>query len=124
MKITVNKIFLGLAVLGLTAFSSCKDSEEKNPENQNTNTQMSGNTADNAETSAEKPEVNPPHGQPFHRCDLPVGASLTGTTNNTGATPPMTTSPIRLKESKPAKNPPHGEPFHDCSIPVGADLQS
>ncbi|MBZ9629544.1 hypothetical protein LB465_02040 [Salegentibacter sp. LM13S] len=121
MKITFNKIFLGLAIVSLTAFTSCKD-EEKTPETQTApNTEMSGNTSGNAET----PDVNPPHGEPGHRCDMPVGASLSGANNNTnaGSSSKMTTSPIRLKESKPTKNPPHGEPYHDCSIPVGADLE-
>ena len=122
MKITFNKIFLGLAVVGLTAFTSCKDAEEKtSEENQTTpNTEMSGNTSGNAET----PDVNPPHGEPGHRCDMPVGASLSGANNtNAGSSSQMTTSPIRLKESKPTKNPPHGEPYHDCTIPVGGDLK-
>ncbi|SFF87929.1 MULTISPECIES: hypothetical protein [Salegentibacter] len=124
MKITFNKVMLGLAVVSLTAFTSCKDAEEKTAEETQTapNTQMSGNTSGNAET----PDVNPPHGEPGHRCDMPVGASLSGASNNTnaGSGSEMTTSPIRLKDSKPSKNPPHGEPYHDCSIPVGADLQS
>ncbi|MBZ9729933.1 hypothetical protein LB467_09565 [Salegentibacter sp. JZCK2] len=121
MKITFNKIFLGLAVVSLTAITSCKD-EEKTPKTQTTtNTEMSGNTAGSAET----PDVNPPHGEPGHRCDMPVGASLSGANNNTnaGSSSEMTTSPIRLKEAKPTKNPAHGEPYHDCAIPVGADLE-
>ena len=27
-------------------------------------------------TSGTKPHLNPPHGQPFHRCDIPVGSPL------------------------------------------------
>jgi len=27
-------------------------------------------------TSGTKPRLNPPHGQPFHRCDIPVGSPL------------------------------------------------
>jgi hypothetical protein len=117
MKITFNKIFLGIAVVGLTAFTSCKD-EEKTPET-TPNTQMSGNTSGSAET----PDVNPPHGEPGHRCDMPVGASLKGG-NTANSQPEMNTSPIRVEQDKPAKNPPHGEPYHDCSIPVGEDLKS
>jgi len=119
MKFTFNKIFLGIAVLGLTALTSCKD-EEKTPETQTTtNTQMSGQTSGSAET----PDVNPPHGEPGHRCDMPVGASLSGASSN-NTQQEMTTSPIRVRQDKPTKNPPHGEPYHDCSIPVGGDLQS
>ena len=116
MKITINKIFLGIAVLGLTAFTSCKE-EEKTPET-TPNTQMTGNTAGSEET----PDVNPPHGQPGHRCDMPVGASLTDA-NSTDTQQEMTSSPIRIRQDKPTKNPPHGEPSHDCSIPVGGDLK-
>jgi len=123
MNITFNKIFLGLTIVGLTAFTSCKD-EEKTPETEEKrpNTEMSGNSSGNAET----PDVNPPHGEPGHRCDMPVGASLSGENNtntDAGSSSEMTTSPIRMKESKPSKNPPHGEPYHDCSIPVGGDLK-
>ncbi|TDN88079.1 hypothetical protein DET49_10929 [Salegentibacter sp. 24] len=117
MKIIFKKLFIGIAVIGITVFTSCKD-DEKTPENQTNPTTQMNNTSANAE---ETPDVNPPHGQPGHRCDMPVGASLTEA-NNTQ--PEMTTSPIRVRQDKPAKNPPHGEPFHDCSIPVGGDLKS
>ncbi|PKD21489.1 hypothetical protein APR41_00440 [Salegentibacter salinarum] len=125
MKINFNKVMLGLAVVSLAAFTSCKDAEEKTTEETQTvpNTEMSGNTSGNAET----PDINPPHGEPGHRCDMPVGASLSGASSNNntnaGSDSEMTSSPIRLKESKPTKNPAHGEPYHDCSIPVGADLE-
>jgi hypothetical protein len=120
MKNTGNKILFGFAILGLMAFSSCKNSEEKTPETQTSapNTTMTKNTAESAET----PDVNPPHGQPGHRCDMPVGASLKGVSSNNQ--PEMNTSPIRIRQDQPTKNPPHGGPFHDCSIPVGADLKS
>ena len=29
--------------------------------------------------SGSKPRLNPPHGQPFHRCDIPVGSPLPNT---------------------------------------------
>ncbi len=53
------------------------------------------------------PAKNPPHGQPGHRCDIPVGAPLTTATN----------SSVTL-------NPPHGQPGHRCDIPVGEPLPS
>ncbi|WP_419869136.1 hypothetical protein [Chryseobacterium sp. CT-SW4] len=76
------------------------------------------------------PGMNPPHGEPGHRCDIPVGQPLnskpapqptTGTIQ--GATPPP--APVEQKLAvgeKPALNPPHGEPFHDCAIKVGDPL--
>lgn len=52
--------------------------------------------------------VNPPHGQPGHRCDIAVGAPLGGNSmiNNTAAN----------------LNPPHGQAGHRCDIAVGAPL--
>lgn len=90
--------------------------------------------------------MNPPHGQPGHRCDIPDGSPLSSppgtspsspikataptqtgmpTISTTPATPittPITpiTTPIK---TAPGMNPPHGEPGHDCSIAVGAPLK-
>jgi hypothetical protein len=50
---------------------------------------------------------NPPHGQPGHRCDIPVGDPL----------PVATNSNVKL-------NPPHGQPGHRCDIAVGSPLPS
>ncbi|MBK0403461.1 hypothetical protein I5M27_10730 [Adhaeribacter sp. BT258] len=91
--------------------------------------------------------MNPPHGQPGHRCDVEVGAPLSGapkanaTANNnnpvinpvpTTAPPanntvsPVFTAPATQPTSQPTvagMNPPHGQPGHDCAIPVGAPLK-
>lgn len=92
------------------------------------------------------PGMNPPHGQPGHRCDIPVGQPL----NSKPAQPAQTASAApnqaqtiqidpnslqpgkfsvengKAKSSKTAKgmNPPHGEPGHRCDIPVGQPLNS
>jgi hypothetical protein len=94
---------------------------------------------------ATAPGMNPPHGQPGHRCDIPVGQPLSsapaqnpqpGTQNvtvnaNQGQT--IQIDPNSLKQvnntNKPIKtapgmNPPHGEPGHRCDIPVGQPLNS
>jgi hypothetical protein len=58
------------------------------------------------QTSA-KGMLNPAHGEPGHRCDIPVG------------------SPLNIPTAAPAvarMNPPHGEPGHRCDIPVGSPL--
>ena len=78
------------------------------------------------------PGMNPPHGQPNHRCDIAVGAPLnskpapattTGTTVN--AQPQVTTTEVPNKvKTLPGMNPPHGEPNHRCDIAVGAPLNS
>ena len=78
--------------------------------------------------------MNPPHGQPGHRCDISVGAPL----NSKPAPAPAATNPtpvnaqpqVTMKEvappakTAPGMNPPHGEPNHRCDIAVGAPLNS
>ncbi|MDW8849834.1 hypothetical protein SD960_06995 [Flavobacterium sp. MMLR14_040] len=88
--------------------------------------------------------MNPSHGQPGHRCDIPVGAPLNSpvaakqtTTTNTAqsgttsktftVTPPANTNvPALLSTETPAvaegMNPAHGQPGHRCDIAVGAPL--
>ncbi|MFD1603543.1 hypothetical protein ACFSJW_11510 [Flavobacterium artemisiae] len=87
--------------------------------------------------------MNPPHGQPGHRCDIPVGAPLnspaaktTATTNasqngtvsqNFTVTPQANPVPALLSTEGEAKvadgmNPAHGQPGHRCDIAVGAPL--
>ena len=92
--------------------------------------------------------MNPSHGQPGHRCDIPVGAPLnspvktpatsTPATNNSAPytitqtptnpatiTPATTgTTPALLNPSTtaPGMNPPHGQDGHRCDIAVGAAL--
>lgn len=89
------------------------------------------------------PGMNPPHGQPGHRCDIPVGQPLsskpaqaaTATTNQAQAIQidPNSLQPGKFsvengkaQNIKTAKgmNPPHGEPGHRCDIPVGQPLNS
>lgn len=84
--------------------------------------------------------LNPPHGEPFHRCDIPVGSPLsdapakpapTINRTGTGAGPTLenaarlsnrTSSPAVTNANAPKLNPPHGQPFHRCEIPVGSPL--
>jgi hypothetical protein len=94
--------------------------------------------------------INPPHGQPGHRCDIPVGAPLNSAPQNTTpqitTTQPSTSVPNiannptaptlenaqRINSSQPRSttttqnsgriNPPHGQPGHRCDIPVGSPL--
>jgi hypothetical protein len=70
--------------------------------------------------------LNPEHGKPGHRCEIPVGAPLSSAPANTTATQPQVTLP---QPAAPAKtpagiNPPHGQPGHRCDIAVGAPLNS
>lgn len=95
--------------------------------------------------------MNPPHGQPGHRCDIAVGAPLNSkpTTTTTTSTSKdnglgMTVTPANVStdgkitpqnNSTPAllsaenttstasgTNPAHGQPGHRCDIPVGSPL--
>ena len=80
------------------------------------------------------PGMNPPHGQPNHRCDIPVGAPLNSkkaepTTVKTTDIQTATTAPIAAPQNNTSStsvaagmNPAHGQPSHRCDIPVGAPL--
>jgi hypothetical protein len=80
--------------------------------------------------------LNPKHGQPGHRCDLPVGAPpnsaqkpvvnlATQSLNTFGqaVTASAKTNPA-LAASAQTLNPKHGQPGHRCDLPVGAPLNS
>ena len=88
-------------------------------------------------TSANKGVLNPEHGQPGHRCDIPVGAPLNSpaqpsakpaTVPAAPAKPAFTANPAMPSGTAPATatapgmNPPHGQPGHRCEIAVGAPL--
>lgn len=94
-----------------------------------------------APASSSSTALNPEHGQPGHRCDIPVGSPLNSpasgpqeisTQLNTGQLPAATTTqPTTATEvpaSKPAAtsgkrlNPEHGQPGHDCAVAVGSPL--
>ena len=97
-------------------------------------TTLSGNTA------TAKAGVNPAHGQPGHRCDIAVGASLsspptaakpqvqTVTSNSTPAptisSSPAISTPSALSSGSGKLNPPHGQPGHDCAVEVGKPLKN
>ncbi|OWK71316.1 hypothetical protein [Pedobacter sp. AJM] len=72
--------------------------------------------------------MNPPHGQPNHRCDIAVGAPLSSKVVQPPAA--IKTSEVQPTESKMMEtsqsdvklNPKHGDPGHRCDIAVGAPL--
>lgn len=74
------------------------------------------------------PGMNPPHGEPGHRCDIPVGQPLNSKpapqTNVAQNVPTPAPAPQQAKPTgeKPKTNPPHGEPWHDCAVKVGEPL--
>lgn len=87
------------------------------------------------------PGMNPPHGQPGHRCDIAVGAPLNSKpaqNNQPQAAQVVNTKPSEQPVMKvntsngsttivgtstpPGMNPPHGQEGHRCDIAVGAPL--
>ncbi|NNT72730.1 hypothetical protein HKT18_10935 [Flavobacterium sp. IMCC34852] len=96
-----------------------------------------------------KKGMNPPHGQPGHRCDIAVGAPLNSPAGNnnqpkigsattqqidpskfttqtatqpTGAPAILNPDGAQTTTTVPGMNPPHGQPGHQCGIAVGAPL--
>ncbi|HEY0977524.1 MAG TPA: hypothetical protein VGE21_08650 [Flavobacteriales bacterium] len=74
-------------------------------------------------------DPNPEHGRPGHRCEIPVGASLSTApapgAANTSATIPMEQPAVvapPASDGQARSNPAHGEPGHDCNVAVGAPL--
>ncbi len=92
------------------------------------------NTVSVNQSQPTAPGMNPPHGQPNHRCDIPVGAPLNSkkaeaTTVKTTDNQTTTTAPIAAPQNNAGSttiaagmNPAHGQPGHRCDIPVGAPL--
>lgn len=90
------------------------------------------------------PGMNPPHGQPGHRCDIPVGAPLNSAPKPVTSGKPTTVTPMQnnavavpttpssapailtpnatATTTPPGMNPPHGQEGHVCSVAVGAPL--
>ena len=88
------------------------------------NTVESNNTADQKTApsgTADSKALNPAHGQPGHRCDIPVGAPLNGTTTTPTSGVPLnnTGTPVQLSSNI---NPAHGQPGHRCDVKVGDPL--
>lgn len=115
------KILMTAAIIAIPFFSACKeDPKKEEPAAQETpaqnNTQVETNAAGSGEIA-----LNPAHGQPNHRCDIPVGAPLNSSPSNTNTQQ----SPLMNNGSSPATgklNPPHGQPGHRCDIKVGDPL--
>jgi hypothetical protein len=83
-----------------------------------------------AVTTAKTPKgMNPAHGQPGHRCDIPVGAPLNSpistnkpATQQVVTNESVTVSPTTATPTPDGMNPPHGQDKHRCDIAVGAPL--
>ena len=116
----IRKITVLLIVLTLGATSSCKEEPKKIESTTDTSTSVTPKLSeDNSSVSKGDIALNPAHGQPGHRCDIPVGArldSVPAKSNNTqSGSPVINSGDIKL-------NPAHGQPGHRCDIKVGDPL--
>jgi hypothetical protein len=70
--------------------------------------------------------LNPEHGKPGHRCDIPVGSPLNSAPANANASKQQVAlqQPVSPAKTPAGINPPHGQPGHRCDIAVGAPLNS
>lgn len=152
-------LFLGFATAGLLTISCKKDERPTYIKDENdiqpvstvNNTPKASLMAQAGIQNAQPtqtvaaPGMNPPHGQPGHRCDIPVGQPLNstpaqnpqpGTQNiavnaNQGQTIQIDPGSLqqvnnngKAGKTAPGMNPPHGAPGHRCDIPVGQPLNS
>lgn len=135
-----------LSIVPLTTTPSNMSDSTKGPSANNLPVQMPANAVmpqsttsmpQNVVTSTTTaPGMNPPHGQPGHRCDVKDGAPLStaparvATTPNATATAPQIVSAPQPVAAAPTAatpkgmNPAHGQPGHRCDISVGAPLNS
>lgn len=131
------------AALAILLLAGCaNDSNEKTSDESAAASRVDsilGNTSSNGApstaTSSGNVKLNPPHGEPGHRCELAVGAPLNSAGDQPeiniveNPSPPMqqaaTPQPTESAANMLAKglNPPHGAPGHDCAISVGQPLK-
>ena len=114
-------------------FTSCKDkenTEEVAPtevqeatleqKKQALENVVPGNTGNTTNSGG---AVNPAHGQPGHRCDIPVGAPLNAAGGSTNTAPAINaTNTTPTSTTGKGMNPPHGQPGHKCEVKVGDPL--
>jgi hypothetical protein len=165
-KYKIHYSFPALAMLVSACLISCTPSTNNTKQKPVQSNQVEKNNVNTESPSLATPEktgqmqnednqeivLNPPHGQPGHRCEIPVGSPLNApavksvpesTANETKVSAPtLSTNPMaptlqnanRTNPSqarstaapetgpKPANNPPHGQPWHRCDIAVGSPL--
>lgn len=158
-KINMKNILLALLTTSLIAVSCKKDekptyikddatSQQPNvalSKPQTTLMDQAGIKSSNVQTGSTMVTasgMNPPHGQPGHRCDIPVGQPLNAVASVPSAQPStqniqvngnntVQIDPSSMKggvatpaKTAPGMNPPHGQPGHRCDIAVGQPLNS
>ena len=125
-----NKKYLSLVLFSVITILVCSCRENpKTTEAATTNQTETAAPIKNTATpvtSGDGVAMNPAHGQPGHRCEIPVGAPL-----DSKPAPVKTntnTSDVFLDDSnsttlpKGTLNPAHGQPGHRCDVQVGKPL--
>lgn len=146
MRFIMTRLSILVVALFVVLAMACNKSSQESPSSKTPATQAAPATAQSPQVSpdpvvdansatpvttaqsATSAGMNPPHGQPNHRCDIPVGAPLNSPAGPR-ATPPAGSQPTVQAQptataTAPGMNPPHGQPNHRCDIPVGAPLNS
>lgn len=132
---------LATFALVLTSCGETKKEPVNTPEPQ-VETTTANTAAPEAPATSNTEALNPEHGQPGHRCDIPVGTPLSTPVGGnqaanmpTQATPaPQGNQPFLVNDDAKQRlggapaatsgnlNPAHGQPGHRCDIPVGQPL--
>lgn len=109
-------IIVAVLLIGATIFTFAikEDTKPSSAKTENTGSLPAGAATDGG--------LNPEHGQPGHRCDLPVGAPLNPAAATQNTPTQNTKSPAINGPAAPKTNPAHGMPGHRCDLPVGAAL--
>ncbi|SHG18259.1 hypothetical protein SAMN05444396_105254 [Flavobacterium segetis] len=145
------KYIMSLALVAAVSLTSCKNETETSvtkttPTNvvpftevgnqMKSQQQVAATEASPVSPSTTVAGMNPAHGQPGHRCEIPVGAPLNTPSSTTKpvvttANPTVTTAvapnvitqnPVVTTPTAEGMNPPHGQTNHRCDIAVGAPL--
>lgn len=118
---------LSLLLLLMTSILtfSCKENKS-NSETVDTEQKEETTSQDtNIDKTVDKDALNPIHGEPGHRCDIPVGAPLNSKSANQKQNQiQVNGNPVQQSRNSENINPPHGEPGHQCGKPVGAPLDN
>lgn len=165
----MKKVYL-LAIATAFAFTSCKDTKTEATTTEAPVTEMNTDHTDHtghdhgtetaapettnnpvASNNAQGVKLNPPHGEPGHRCEIAVGAPLDGSGTPTQAPQVQPQAPANNgqgflsggntqapqaqatpQQAAPAQqtapgmqgkpNPAHGQPGHRCDVSVGQPL--
>ena len=139
------KNFVSISLISLVVLASCQNRAGNQvappPAPVQVNTQPIANPVPSNTVSTAQPvqnnnvALNPKHGQPGHRCDIPEGSPLNSASANQPVnvqaqpqqqltSPVISQPPVNKTAGQVKLNPAHGQPGHDCAIPVGQPLKN